>query len=302
MTTRRLVFLGLAAVAGVASTGCGGDGGGLGETVAIADDAPLVDWETYRGSAEVVPDGLLVEWDLIFPTEEALYAYWQDEYGSGGRQALTIHRINVNGIATDVLWPYPQRLDLTYCVGSGFTSPQLTQLLPALDAAAEEWSRVAAVRHRRVSVSGSCDANNNEVVFNVRGVTGQTWNADAFFPSEPRSARELLVNDNAFTETGWGLDLKQILMHEFGHTLGFRHEHEYVPTVPTQCRAGQTNPLPRLVTPVNDEFSVMFYPYCRDPVVNGYWLSQWDIAGVVEIYGLAPALTQTLTVNVIDIN
>ncbi len=64
--------------------------------------------------------------------------------------------------------------------------------------------------------------------FNVRGVSGGTFFASSFFPHDPRSARELLIDDTAFTTTSGGRDLQGILRHETGHTLGFRHEHIWI--------------------------------------------------------------------------
>src|SRR5262245_3946216 len=99
MTTRRSLVVGLTWALGIASTGCGSaDGSASGESLATAGSAPIVEWEAYRASAKAVPDGLLVEWDLVFPDEAALYEYWQEEYAGGAGQALTVNRIIVNNV------------------------------------------------------------------------------------------------------------------------------------------------------------------------------------------------------------
>jgi serralysin len=293
------VVVALTMLLGAASAGCSaGDAGGYGESVAAADNVPLVEWETYRASAKVVPDGLLVEWDLLFPDEEELYAYWQEHYAGGPGQGLTVNRIKVNGVERDDVWAYPQRLDLTYCVGSGFDSTQLTQLLPALDAAAEEWSRIAGVRHRRVTTSGTCNENDNSVVFDVRGVTNAGWLASAFYPGNERAKRTLKVDSSAFTHNELGMDLRQILLHELGHTLGFRHEHIWLQSHPDGCLEAVVSPFPRLLSPTYDEDSVMFYYFCRTPPGGGYQLSMYDINGVVSLYGLAPALINAISPSI----
>src|SRR5213075_1563217 len=73
----------------------------------------------------------------------------------------------------------------------------------------------------------NCTATNTAVVFDVRpvNVNGQ-YLARSFFPNEPRSARNVLIDESSFAlDPGGKLQLVGILRHELGHTLGARHEH-----------------------------------------------------------------------------
>ena len=90
------------------------------------------------------------------------------------------------------------------------------------------WEAVAAVDFIHVAgEDDSCTASNPNVVFDVRpvNVNGQ-YLARAFFPDEPRSTRNVLVDNSSFQlDPNGKLTLQGILRHELGHTIGFRHEH-----------------------------------------------------------------------------
>jgi hypothetical protein len=306
MNTPKCSLLVLAAATALASVGCGdANGPSAEESVATNGTSPLVDWDTFRASAREIPnEGFLVEFDLLFRTEEDLYAYWQKEYAGGPGEALTVWQITIDGQRVDNLWSYSQRFDITYCVNStGFTSAQMSALLPALDAAAEAWHSFLAVRFKRVTVSGTCDENNNQVIFNIRGHNF----TEAFLPYEPRVDRILNLHatgtSNAFTnDNTLGVDLLGTLTHEFGHALGFPHEHVWNPTCSAdEFQTGIVKDNSRQVTEY-DQMSVMNHPMigCRDPIGGGYHISPLDVRGSVSLYGLAPALVDTVASSLLD--
>jgi hypothetical protein len=67
-------------------------------------------------------------------------------------------------------------------------------------------------------------------MFNVSLANTDQYFALSFFPHDVRSARQLQVDDSAFTTTAGGRDLEGIMRHELGHILGFRHEHIWLAT------------------------------------------------------------------------
>lgn len=250
----------------------------------VADQAPGISWEELRRSAVLAPNGsLVVEDDMAFEDEEHLRRFWMEDRAPRSGAALTVNQTTVNGIAVDDLWSFPQSLNLTYCVGSGFTEEQLAQLTPALDAAGAAWANLVNVRFVRVTPPGTCNATNSAVVFDVQHVAGSAFTATSFFPSMPRSSRTLFVYDKAFTNTAYGATLAGILTHELGHSLGFRHEHIWI-----GCTSEGTSSA-RAVTPY-DVSSIMHYPQCRTPAGGGYVMSALDYAGSITLYGMAAAL------------
>lgn len=258
------------------------------EASAATVGSPGVDWDTFRASARLTPRGsLVVEGDMAFKDEEALYRFWQEERAPHAGQRLTVMTQVVNGISVDVLWPFPDNFNLTYCVGAGFTSTQMDQLLPALDSATQAWSQIVGVQHSRVYVGGSCDSTDTSVMFDVQRNTNGTFFGSAFFPNDPRSSRTLFIDDSAFTTNAGGRTLTGIITHELGHTLGFRHEHIW-----SGCPGERTDNA-RLVTDYDSQ-SIMHYPQCRSPQGGGYSISPLDYNGAVSLYGLAPALIQTV--------
>ena len=184
----------------------------------------------------------------------------------------------------DAVWNSTQKKQLTYCVSTAFGTRHATVAM-AMQNAVGAWSEVADVAFVYVATQdGSCTATNHNVVFDVRpvNVNGQ-YLARAFFPNEPRPARNVLIDESAFELTpGGNLTLVGILRHELGHTLGWRHEH----TRPESGTCFEDNDWRPLTA--YDRFSVMHYPQCNG---GGDWsltLTSLDKDGSACLYGAAP--------------
>lgn len=299
MRTRRFLRLLPVVALGIGALGCA-DVGNLetAESTAVVGSEPIVDWSTFRASVLPIPgQGFLAEGDLLFRNEDELHAYWQDYLAGSTGEALTVSRVTVNGVAVDDIQPWPQRFKITYCISNGFTSQQLTQLTTALDGAARAWSQIIGVGFERRTVTGTCDENNDQVWFNVNPTTF----TNAPFPSFERARRILNVDadgsSNIFVVDGQGRDALGTLTHEFGHILGFQHEHIWNPTCTVDNPWTETEKAnSRQLTPY-DQMSVMNYPimWCRNPPGGGYHISPLDRAGGMRLYGVAPALNFAAT-------
>jgi MYXO-CTERM domain-containing protein len=146
------------------------------------------------------------------------------------------------------------------------------------------WEKFANVNFIYDSTQdANCTANNTAVVFDVNQVnSGGQYLARAFFPNDQRANRNVLVDPASFDPAQTGnIPLGNILTHELGHTLGFRHEH-------IRSDQGRTVQCPednnyRGVT-AYDVVSTMHYPQCGSPN-NTLALSPKDQTGVAMIYG-----------------
>jgi serine protease len=186
----------------------------------------------------------------------------------------------------DAAWNPQQKTKLTYCVSTTFGGRH-AQVVQQMASATGEWEKVAAVDFTHdASQDGSCTASNQSVLFDVRPVSGADYLARAFFPNEPRAARNVLIDESSFElDPNEKLQLVGILRHELGHTLGFRHEHTR-PESGTCFEDFDWRPLSAY-----DAFSVMHYPQCNG---QGDWsltLTELDKHGSACVYGAAAGFT-----------
>lgn len=236
---------------------------------------PLITWEEFRSSVQQEPwegGAYIVDGDIRLFGERELrefYERWVDQEAG----QLTVRHV----LGADVLWPNPQRFQLTYCISDNFGARK-PEIVMAMQQATTSWSEVIAVQFEyRPDQDVNCTNANNTVMFNMRLVSANYF-ASAFFPDSPRSQRELLVTEAAFTTNAGGRDLQGIMRHEVGHILGFRHEHIHI-----TC-TGEGTTESREVTSY-DVNSVMHYPQCRPSGTGGYRQTALDFEGAIALYG-----------------
>jgi hypothetical protein len=194
--------------------------------------------------------------------------------GSGGHDQLVIN--TVNGV--DDKWSASQARNLTYCVSTKFGANH-SRVASAMAGGAQLWENASSgVDFKHVSSQdSSCNTRNSNVVFSVEPTYTTQYIARAFFPSSPKRQRNVLVVTSALFSAGsW--TPANILGHELGHTLGFRHEHTR-PEAGTCFEDDNWRPL----TPY-DAASIMHYPQCNG-ASSDLRFSAADGTGVRSVYG-----------------
>lgn len=236
----------------------------------LGDNRAAPSWEEFRASVLQLEDGsLIVNGDEPVLDEAELRAFYDRVHGGG---ELIVNQVGGN----DDRWSDTQKLALTYCVSNGFKNRK-AQVVSAMAAAAALWENAADVDFVYLSAhDASCTTANNNVVFSVEPTGNGSIYARAFFPSYPKSQRNVLVNAR-LTFNG-DYPPANILGHELGHTLGFRHEHTR-PEAGTCFEDNQWRPL----TPY-DASSIMHYPSCNGGP-GALTFSALDASGAAALYG-----------------
>ena len=234
-----------------------------------------ISFEEFRARTYREPTtGLYVlDWDTPVSGDAALYKIWE----ATQQGALAVY--NENG--QDIVWNATQRKNLTYCVSTAFGQNKQTVIDAMKTASDMGWEKFADVNFVYVPAQdANCTAANTAVMFDVNPVNAQgQYLMRSFFPNSPRAERNVLIDTTAFTDTG-GVPFANIVAHELGHTLGFRHEHIRPEANATQCV--EDNAFRGLTT--YDSASVMHYPQCNGTSTN-LAFTQRDQQGVVMLYG-----------------
>jgi hypothetical protein len=276
-------------------------GGCHGQVVEVPGGEPAgpPTFEEFKANVpwSTASEAFIVEGDIPIRGEAALRTYYEARVGEHQRAEegqplgaageahervsapLIVHQEN----GADSRWQGVAQTNITYCVSTSFGSRYAIMLM-TLQQAAADWAAAANVRFVHLPEHDSnCTNANGAVVFNVRPVEGQSYHAAAFFPTDLRAQRQLLVNGSAFAvappRTFGG-----ILRHELGHALGFRHEiTRKVVRNDTRCFE---DPLWRPLT-VEEQLSVMYYDVCSGQKAE-FALTENDRRGAACLYGPAP--------------
>ena len=239
-------------------------------TAELSDPAPT--FEEFEAATYHEPwEGgvYIINGDTPIVDAKALREVWEELYAG---QSLIVHREG----GLDARWNQTDKRNLTYCVSDEFGARK-AEVIAAMRAATDEgWERFADIDFIHVTAEDArCDNYNEAVMFDVAPVFGQPYLARAFFPNYPRDARSILIDSTAF-DTSW--TLANILGHEAGHALGFRHEH----TRPEAGVCFEDNDW-RPLTPY-DSASVMHYPQCNGSA-DDLAFTATDGEGAAALYG-----------------
>jgi hypothetical protein len=242
-------------------------------------DGNVPTFQEFRASSFVDTDGqYIVNGDEAMMSDGHLHRYYDRMVGSKDghthEDGLIVNRVN----GQDDKWSASQAMNLTYCVSTSFGS-NYTAVANAMSQGAGLWESASSkVNFIHVpSADANCTWRNNAVLFSVEPTSTTQYIARAFFPSSPDKSRNILVNATSLQTSGnW--EPGDIMGHELGHTLGFRHEH----TRPEAGTCFEDNNW-RALTPY-DSASIMHYPQCNG-ASSDLEFSANDGNGIRALYG-----------------
>ncbi len=244
-----------------------------------ADEGNVPSYQEFRASTLVdVDDQYVVNGDEPVATDGKLRQFYDDMVGDKHTGKKLEGGLIVNRVSgQDDKWSASQALNLTYCVSTKFGSDH-ARMVTAMASGAGQWEAASSkVDFVYVpSQDASCTTRNNTVLFSVEPVNTNSYIARAFFPSSPKRSRNVLVDDSIWTSGSW--TPSNIVAHELGHTLGFRHEH----TRPESGTCFEDNNW-RALTPY-DSASIMHYPQCNGSS-SDLSMTDQDRAGIRALYG-----------------
>jgi hypothetical protein len=268
----------------VAATGCMAMAAALtAPSVQAAQGTGVPTFQEFKASTYQDLDGqYIVNGDEPVAGSGALKSYYQSMVGPA--QKVIGNKIIANGLVVNTVggnddrWSNARVGDLTYCVSNKFGNRKDAVVRAAAQGAAL-WERASsAIDFVRVpSAEKRCKVQNKAVVFPIQPTKSTQFIARSFFPSSPDKRRNVLANPvSLLTTPDWSPG--NILGHEMGHILGFRHEH-------TRPEAGvcfedlNWRPLTDY-----DSASIMHYPQCNGTSLDLSFTAT-DAEGVAELYG-----------------
>jgi serralysin len=250
-----------------------------------ASESDTLSYEEFRAQAHYDQETgtYVVNGDELIEGDAAMQVAYQNFLASARaaetglqtiEQGLIVNRVG----GVDDKWSTNTAGNLTYCISRASFGTRYTTMVNAMNSATASWEASGRVNFVHASASdGACSRTTAGTVFNVRLVSGQPYLARAFFPSNSRAAREILIDSTSFGAIA-PYTLTGILRHELGHTLGFRHEHTR-PEARTCFEDAQWRALTTY-----DSASVMHYPQCNGTNRGDLNLTARDRSGARVLY------------------
>jgi hypothetical protein len=271
------IFSTLGLALGLATVGCSG-----------GSEIDVLTYEEFKAQAYQEPETgmFIVNGDEPVENEAELRAMYERFLDSVAKAearadgfATTEQGLIVNRVSgVDDKWSTTARQNLRYCVSSSSFGSRYTTVVNAMNSATAAWEATAGINFIHDSAKDSaCTASTTGITFDVRQTSTTSYLARAFFPSYPRSSRNILISTSAFGSIS-PYTLTGILRHELGHTLGFRHEH----TRPEAGTCFEDNNWRALTT--YDSASAMHYPQCRGTNTGDLILTSRDKSGARALY------------------
>jgi hypothetical protein len=250
-------------------------GAALASPALAATDSEIPTFQQFHSSTYKDADNqFIVNGDEPISNTGDLRSYYDRMVGTDTPTTGLV--VNTVGGADDK-WSTAQVGNLTYCVSNKFGTRK-AGIVSAMNGGAGLWEAASSkINFVYVpSQDASCTVRNNNVLFSVEPVQTTQYIARAFFPSSPKRSRNVLVDDSIWSSGSW--TPSNILGHELGHTLGFRHEHTR-PEAGTCFEDNNWRPL----TPY-DSASIMHYPQCNGTSAD-LSMTASDRQGIVALYG-----------------